>query len=186
MSDKHATGEPAPGAAGEPSGPELARAAIEAALARRRATGQTRRKSDQPGEVGESRRFRLRGYSGPGPDPRDPQPFGAVLAKLVKARGWQRPAAEATVFGAWERLVGADIAAHCRPVRLADGELTVEAESTAWATQLRGLAGKLLHRIAAEVGSNVVKTLHIHGPAAPSWVKGPRRVRGRGPRDTYG
>ncbi|RQX53171.1 DUF721 domain-containing protein, partial [Micromonospora chalcea] len=23
-------------------------------------------------------------------------------------------------------------------------------------------------------------------PAAPSWSRGPRRVRGRGPRDTYG
>jgi predicted nucleic acid-binding Zn ribbon protein len=195
--DRRADGEPQrggePAVGGEPAGPELARAALEAALARRRAgtpagrrSGQpTRSKADQDGGSA-SRRFRPRGYSGPGPDPRDPQPFGAVLAKLVKARGWQRPAAEAMVFGAWERLVGADIAAHCRPVRLADGELTVEAESTAWATQLRGLARKLLQRIAAEVGPNVVKSLHIHGPAAPSWVKGPRRVRGRGPRDTYG
>jgi predicted nucleic acid-binding Zn ribbon protein len=31
-----------------------------------------------------------------------------------------------------------------------------------------------------------VKKLNIHGPVAPSWVKGPKRVRGRGPRDTYG
>jgi predicted nucleic acid-binding Zn ribbon protein len=170
----------------EPSGPELARAALDAALARRRAAARPRRGAvPEPGD-GEPRRFRRRGYSGPGPDPRDPQPFGAILARLVKSRGWQRPAAEATVFGAWERLVGADIAAHCRPVRLADGELTVEAESTAWATQLRGLAGKLLQRIAAEVGPNVVTRLHIHGPTAPSWSRGPRRVRGRGPRDTYG
>ncbi|HYN96734.1 MAG TPA: DciA family protein, partial [Pilimelia sp.] len=108
------------------------------------------------------------------------------LARLVKTRGWQRPAAEATVFGAWERLVGPDVAQHSRPVKLADGELTVEAESTAWATQLRLLAGSLLKRIAAEVGHNVVTKLHIHGPAAPSWQRGPRRVRGRGPRDTYG
>jgi predicted nucleic acid-binding Zn ribbon protein len=129
---------------------------------------------------------RRRGYTAAGPDPRDPQPLGAVLDRLVKARGWQQPTAEATVFGAWERVVGADVAAHCRPVRLEDGELTVEAESTAWATQLRGLAGKLMGRIAGEVGPNVVKKLHIHGPAAPSWSRGPRRVRGRGPRDTYG
>jgi predicted nucleic acid-binding Zn ribbon protein len=109
-----------------------------------------------------------------------------VLAKLVKARGWQRPAAEATVFGAWERVVGPDIAKHSRPIKLDDGELTVEAESTAWATQLRLLAASLLQRIAAEVGHNVVRKLHVHGPAAPSWSRGARRVRGRGPRDTYG
>jgi predicted nucleic acid-binding Zn ribbon protein len=176
-----AGGEPA----GQPSGPQLARAALEAALAKQRA-GRARRPGMPGSGSGEPGPRRLRGYTGPGPDPRDPQPFGAVLGRLVKARGWQKPAAEATLFAAWERTVGAEIAAHCRPIRLADGELTVEAESTAWATQLRLLAGKLLGRIAAEVGSGVVKKLNIHGPTAPSWNRGPRRVRGRGPRDTYG
>ncbi len=47
-------------------------------------------------------------------------------------------------------------------------------------------AGKLLGRIAGEVGANVVTKLHVHGPVTPTWTKGPKRVRGRGPRDTYG
>ena len=163
-----------------PPGPELARAVLDAARGKRAAA--PRRKPTSGG--GEGRR--RRGYTGPGPDPRDPQPFGALLAKLVKARGWERPAAEATLFGDWPKVVGPDMAVHCRPVKLENGELTIEAESTAWATQLRLLAAKLLARIAAQVGHNVVTRLHIHGPAAPSWAKGPRRVRGRGPRDTYG
>jgi predicted nucleic acid-binding Zn ribbon protein len=108
------------------------------------------------------------------------------MAKLVKSRGWERPAAEARVFGMWQTLVGEDLASHCRPVKLEEGELTIEAESTAWATQLRLLSGKLLHRIGHEVGRDVVKRIHVHGPVAPSWAKGPKRVRGRGPRDTYG
>jgi predicted nucleic acid-binding Zn ribbon protein len=128
----------------------------------------------------------MRGYSGPGPDPRDPQPFGAVLARLIQARGWQRPAAEALVFGAWPKVVGEEVAAHCRPVKLEAGELVIEAESTAWATQLRLLASSLLVRIAGEVGHGVVRRLNIHGPVAPTWARGQRRVRGRGPRDTYG
>ncbi|GIJ08696.1 hypothetical protein Van01_19100 [Micromonospora andamanensis] len=164
------------------SGPQLARAVLDAAKARRQAAGRPRRTATGGGD-GERR---LRGYSGPGPDPRDPQPLGAVLNRLVKARGWQQPAAEATVFGAWERVVGSEVAQHSRPVKLENGELTVEARSTAWATQLRLLAGSLLQQIAREVGQNVVRKLHIHGPAAPSWSRGPRRVRGRGPRDTYG
>jgi predicted nucleic acid-binding Zn ribbon protein len=171
---------------GELSGPELARAALEAARARREAAKPRRRSTEGAGSGEGASGRRLRGYSGPGPDPRDPQPLSAVMARLVKARGWQRPTAEATVFGAWEKVVGADVAAHCRPIKLEGGELTVEAESTAWATQLRLLAAKLLVRIAGEVGPNVVTKLHIHGPAAPSWNRGPRRVRGRGPRDTYG
>ena len=165
----------------EIAGPDLARAVLDAALAKRREAQRSPRRRGS----GESGR-RLRGYSGPGPDPRDPQLVGAVLARLMKARGWEKPKAEATVFGAWERVVGAEIAQHSRPVKLDAGVLTVEAESTAWATQLRMLAATLLKNIAGEVGHNVVTKLQIHGPAAPSWNKGPRRVQGRGPRDTYG
>jgi predicted nucleic acid-binding Zn ribbon protein len=154
---------------------------LDAALAKRRAAARTPRRHSG-GDAG----ARLRGYSGPGPDPRDPQLFGDVLARLVKARGWERPKAEATVFGAWEKVVGGDIAKHSRPVKLDAGVLTVEAESTAWATQLRLLATTLLKSIAAEVGHGVVTKLNIHGPAVPSWSRGPRRVQGRGPRDTYG
>jgi predicted nucleic acid-binding Zn ribbon protein len=173
---------PAPAGEGK-TGPELARAVLDAAKVRREAARAARPKV--PAEPGQPRR-RLRGYSGPGPDPRDPQPLGAVLDRLVKARGWQRPAAEATVFGDWAKVVGEDIAAHCHPVKLEGGELTIEAESTAWATQLRLLAGRLLAGIAGQVGHGVVTRLHIHGPASPSWQRGARRVRGRGPRDTYG
>ena len=188
--DGPAVAPPPAAAEGDLAGPELARAVLDAAQARRQAARPRRRTSRSDGDGPDGgdggARYRKRGYSGPGPDPRDPQPFGAVLARMIKARGWQKPAAEATVFGAWEKVVGPDIAAHSRPVRLADGELTVEAESTAWATQLRLMAAALLKRIAAEVGHNVVKKLHIHGPSAPSWSRGPRRVQGRGPRDTYG
>ena len=174
--------KPAEGTA-EPAGPELARAVLDAALAKRKAAARAPRRPT--GESGGQGR-RLRGYSGPGPDPRDPQLFGVMLERIMRQRGWEKPKAEATVFGAWEKVVGSDIAKHSRPVKLDDGVLTVEAESTAWATQLRMLAGTLLKSIAAEVGHNVVKKLNIHGPAAPSWQRGPRRVQGRGPRDTYG
>ncbi|GIF08823.1 hypothetical protein Asi03nite_63610 [Actinoplanes siamensis] len=178
----NAGGADVAGAGAAKAGPELARAVLDAALAKRReAARQPRRRGGAGG--GEKR---LRGYSGPGPDPRDPQLFGAVLQRLMKARGWERPTAEATVLGSWEKVVGPDVAAHSRPVKLDAGVLTVEAESTAWATQLRMLTGQLLKQIAGEVGHNVVTRLNIHGPAAPSWSRGPRRVQGRGPRDTYG
>ncbi|WP_373291253.1 DUF721 domain-containing protein [Pilimelia anulata] len=164
------------------AGPELARAVLDAARAHRQAARTARRpRGDGTGEP-----RRRRGYTGPGPDPRDPQLFGSVIQRLLKSRGWQQSAAEATVLGAWERVVGAEIASHSRPVKLDDGELTVEAESTAWATQLRLLQATLLRNIAGEVGHGVVRRLRIHGPAAPSWSRGPLRVRGKGPGDTYG
>lgn len=124
--------------------------------------------------------------SGAWPDERDPQLLSAELDRLVAAQGWEATLPTATVMGAWDGLVGAEVAAHCRPERLIDGELVLVAESTAWATQLRLLTRPLLKRLAAELGEGVVTSLRVHGPTAPSWRRGPRRVTGRGPRDTYG
>jgi predicted nucleic acid-binding Zn ribbon protein len=90
------------------------------------------------------------------------------------------------VFGRWRAVVGEQIAAHAAPTSLNDGVLTVSAESTAWATQLRMVQSQLIAKIAAAVGDGVVTSLKIIGPVGPTWKKGPRRVPGRGPRDTYG
>jgi predicted nucleic acid-binding Zn ribbon protein len=125
-------------------------------------------------------------YSSARADDRDPQPLGAVLREVVGARGWQRPLADARVFADWSVLVGADVAAHCSPTALRDGELRISAESTAWATQLRLLSGTLLQRLRAELGADVVTKLVVTGPAAPSWRHGRLTRPGRGPRDTYG
>ena len=90
------------------------------------------------------------------------------------------------MFGQWESVVGEQIAEHANPTTLREGILTVEAESTAWATQLRMVQPQLLAKIAAAVGDGVVTSLKIVGPAAPTWRKGKYNVPGRGPRDTYG
>ena len=127
------------------------------------------------------------GYSGPDADENDPELVGGVLAGYVADRGWERPLASARVFTDWAELVGTDVAAHCRPVSLTAGQLTVEAESTAWATQLRLLAGTVLARLVAQLGPEVVTSVHFRGPTGPSWKHGGLSVRGaRGPRDTYG
>ena len=125
-------------------------------------------------------------WSGAGPDPRDPLKLGLAVDALVRDRNWERTLTAAGLLPRWAEIVGADIAEHCRPERLEDGELVLVAESTAWATQLRLLARQLLGRISAGVGPGVVTKLKVHGPSAPDWRHGPLRVVGRGPRDTYG
>ena len=129
---------------------------------------------------------RRRSWSGPGPDSRDPQALGAATQDLAKTRGWSPRVAEGTVFGQWERVVGEQIAEHAVPTALREGVLSVSAESTAWATQLRMVQAQLLAKIAAAVGDGVVTSLKIVGPVAPSWRKGRYHIAGRGPRDTYG
>jgi predicted nucleic acid-binding Zn ribbon protein len=127
-----------------------------------------------------------RRWSGPGPDARDPQPLGGATRELAKKQGWSARVAEGAVFGRWPAVVGANIAEHATPTGLRDGVLTVTAESTAWATQLRIIQTQVMAKIAAEVGDGVVTSLKITGPAGPSWRKGPLHIAGRGPRDTYG
>lgn len=129
---------------------------------------------------------RRRRWSGPGPDSRDPQPLSAAARDLTRNRGWSPRVAEASVFGRWPAVVGDQIAAHAAPTSLREGVLTISAESTAWATQLRMVQSQVLAKIAAAVGDGVVTSLKIVGPVAPSWRKGPYHIPGRGPRDTYG
>jgi predicted nucleic acid-binding Zn ribbon protein len=78
------------------------------------------------------------------------------------------------------------MADHVAPVSFQDGVLLLQAESTAWATQVRLLLTDLRRVVEAEVGVGVVTSISVVGPTAPSWIKGPRTVKGRGPRDTYG
>ena len=164
-------------------GADLARAALEAARASAKQRGA---RGARKGVTGATGRRRRRRWSGSGPDDRDPQPLGRIASRLAADRGWAERLAGGQVFARWPKLVGEDVAEHAQPVALSDGELTVQADSTAWATQLRLLQRDLLKRIAAGVGDGVVQKLKVQGPAAPSWRYGPRHAPGRGPRDTYG
>jgi predicted nucleic acid-binding Zn ribbon protein len=172
---------------GEPDDEERAADAARAALARARAAAAAR--GLRPGGPLRARRRRLAGeprVSGAAADDRDPQELAAGLERLVSERGWGLDLAVGGVLGRWPQVVGPQLAAHCRPESFDDGLLVVRADSTAWATQVRLLAPTVLRRLAEELGDGVVEQLRVQGPSAPSWRRGSRSVRGRGPRDTYG
>ena len=162
---------------------EALRAAREASALRRKEAVRAASGTARPGGAGARRRRR---WSGPAPDDRDPQPFGRLVSRVAMDRGWSSRLTDATVLGRWPQLAGPEIADHCTPVSLRDGELVLQAESTAWATQLRQLQRQIVAKLAVAVGDDVVRRVRIVGPAGPSWRRGTRHVRGRGPRDTYG
>lgn len=190
---------PPDGADGRPrrTGLDIARAALAAAKAeakRRGLSAGARRPlpaadPDAPYSQAGGRRRRTvddATRSGAHPDDRDPQTLDASLGRLVAERGWETDAAIGGAMGRWAAIVGHDIAEHSTPVSFADGELVVAASSTAWATQLRLLAPTLISRLGQDLGPETVTRLRVLGPAAPSWGRGSLRVKGRGPRDTYG
>ncbi len=162
-----------------PSGVDLARSVLAAARARSRDAA--RRTTTAP-----VRRRATGARSGAGPDERDPQPLGATLRRLVADRGWETDVATGSVIGRWADVVGAELAAHVRPESFVDGVLTVRAETTAWATQVRLLTASIVARVEESSGAGSISRLVVLGPDVPSWRRGGRSVRGRGPRDTYG
>lgn len=180
--DTAPAGEPAaardPAAASFARLVELSGSSVDPAAVRARRGRSSSRQVDQPPN--------RRRWSGARSSPRDPQQLGDAFAALAKREGWSHGIQRGRVLSEWSAVVGPELAAKTEPVSLTDGELVIAAASTAWATELRMMSRVLLERIERIVGAGVVTRIVIRGPAAPSWKKGPRSVRGRGPRDTYG
>lgn len=145
------------------SGIELAREALAQAkadaLKRGTLPGQGKRKMPKAARVREP------GRGG------DPQRFGTAIRDLLASRGWEQRAAVGGVFGNWAGIVGPDLAEHTRPERFEEGELTVAADSTTWATQLRLLSSTLVRRLNEELGHGTVRRVKVVGPSS-----GPRRT----------
>jgi predicted nucleic acid-binding Zn ribbon protein len=161
-------------------------AAAREALARARRLA--RERGLRPGAPGTrtGRASRHTGREAATPSARDPHPVGEELDRLLAGRGWEAEVQVGAVVGRWPAIVGDTVAAHVAPVAFEGSSLTVQADSTAWATQMRLLSSTVLARIESEVGPGVVTEIVVRGPGGPTWRKGPLRAPGPGPRDTYG
>jgi predicted nucleic acid-binding Zn ribbon protein len=120
------------------------------------------------------------------PDDRDPQLLDSTLGRLVRDQGWETELRVHGVFTRWSAVVGQEVAEHVTPESYADGRLVVRTDSTAWATEMKLLAPNMVHRINQDLGDGTVEVIDVLGPHVPRWTSGRFRVKGRGPRDTYG
>ena len=117
----------------------------------------------------------------------EPGKLSEVLDELITTRDWKKGIAEGTLFSNWRKIVGDEVANHCEPITLLEGRLTIRAETTAWATQLRLIQDEILKTLQTHSEGALVEDLAVIGPNAPSWKRGLRSIRGsKGPRDTYG
>lgn len=117
---------------------------------------------------------------------RDPRQLSNVLETIVQDMGWSEDLDQARILEDWPNFVGEGTAAHTRVIGISDGVLQVQCDSTTWATELRRLRAEMLTRIVQEYPDAEIRDLRFLAPGAPSWRHGPRVVKGRGPRDTYG
>ena len=160
----------------EPEEPDALRLAREIANSYRGAkpTGQSPKRKPRPSKPAR-------------PNRDEPSALGDMLGELVENQGWTEKLASQRVFTDWPKIVGAEVAQHSEVIAFEDGEVEVRTDSTAWATQLRMLAPRIVAKLNEEFGDGSVLRIVVRGPQAPSWKKGLRSVKGaRGPRDTYG
>lgn len=117
---------------------------------------------------------------------RDPRGLEEVMGAMTSSMGWDSSLAQSDLMNSWPELAGEDTARHSAPLGITDGLLTVQCESTAWATQLRLMRNVILNHIAQRFPDAGIESIRFQGPDVPSWKRGPRSIPGRGPRDTYG
>lgn len=138
---------------------------------------------------------RTRGMSGGSSSPdqsvpfgrgREPRLLGELLTVSARDMGWSAELSHARLITEWHRFVGEVTAPHTEITAITDGVVIVQCDSSVWATELRRLRAELLTRILDEYPDSGIRELRFLAPGAPSWRHGPRTVRGRGPRDTYG
>ena len=116
---------------------------------------------------------------------RDPRTIGDLVGNAITDRGWAPFLARESVLENWEEIVGNDVAAHTTP-EITDDVVTVRCDSSAWATNLRIMRHEILAGILARFPESGVVKISVVGPGVPNQIRGPRSVKWRGPRDTYG
>lgn len=117
---------------------------------------------------------------------RDPKTLMDVLSTMAVDMGWTIELDQARIIEEWPEFVGESTAEHTVVIGISNGVLQIQCDSTTWATELRRLRGEMLTRLLDEYPDAGIRDLRFLAPGAPSWRHGPRTVRGRGPRDTYG
>jgi hypothetical protein len=101
-----------------------------------------------------------------------PRPVGTLVPHLTRPAFRRRAPATAQVLADWAAIVGPAIAAVTTPRRLTSGSLTIACAGPI-AMELQYLAGELMGRINAHLGSQVVTGLRFVqtttlGPDQPS------------------
>ncbi len=116
---------------------------------------------------------------------RDPMSIGSIVNRTIAERGWAPFLSKESVLDQWADIVGEDVAAHTNPV-IDDELITVRCDSSAWATNLRLMRHEILAELLKKFPDCGIEKISVVGPGVPNQIRGPRSVKWRGPRDTYG
>lgn len=98
-----------------------------------------------------------------------PTPISGLVGALLKKLGVAEQVERAAVFDEWEERVGERIAERARPVRINEGTLFVEVESSSWMMELQMMKRELMERLnAGRESGRIEKLVFVQGGGSGS------------------
>ncbi len=107
--------------------------------------------------------------------------LGDVIPSLLRVLKGQIESPIHKVVELWESAVGAEVAAHAKPLRLTNGLLVVSVDSSVWAAELaRFRSEEIIRRVNHAVGSPQVRQLRFLSRASTRRVRSGGKEYGEG------
>jgi len=95
------------------------------------------------------------------PGGRPPRPVAASLDAVARTLGGEGAPALVRLLRDWPEAVGEQLAAHCRPLALRAGTLTITTDDAAWGAQLGWLEADLKRSLERVLGPGVVTRITV-------------------------
>jgi hypothetical protein len=92
---------------------------------------------------------------------------GDLLRELPALRGLEPKLREYRAWLIWDQVVGPQIAARARPIRVRDAVLEVRVDQPVWMQQLQLLKPKILARLNERLGEGVLRDIFLRRGAIP-------------------
>jgi hypothetical protein len=86
---------------------------------------------------------------------------GDLVEKLLKGFGLDERLHQYRALIIWEEVVGPQIAARTRPIRIREGILEINVDQPTWMQQLQLMKPKILAQLNAELGKATIKDLFL-------------------------
>jgi hypothetical protein len=108
------------------------------------------------------------------PPMKKPASASSLLSDLLKQRGIAERMEDYRAWQVWDQVVGPQIAARARPLRLRDGVLEIRVDQPVWMQQLQLMKPQILSRLAQRLGRETIRDIYLRrgriepGPPPPA------------------
>lgn len=101
------------------------------------------------------------------------EPIGKILTDVLRDLGLSKKLSEQRAVVEWNDIVGRKVAEHARALRVDNGRLFVEVDSSVWSQELTLMKRNILRQINDRIGRKAIDNIHfVLGGARPYGASG--------------